>query len=399
MMKFAVSIVAVLLVHATSALNTGTAPGWAAGATGGGNAAAVYPKTIKELATYLGDAQPRVIMIDRTFDFRNTEGKKTETGCRPKNNRDCIAKKNGFLGQDVILNAGDTTMTKTGGCSEGTKVTITYDLAGKNPLVVKSNKTLRGVGKKGVLIGKGLWIDGNNVIVQNIHITELNPHLVWGGDAIYMQGTSSKAMERVWIDHVKVSRVGRQMLVTNHAGVKGLTISNSEFDGITKYSASCDGRHYWSFILGGDETRVSMIKNYVHHTSGRSPKVSGGAKSSVVHAVNNHWSSNSGHAFDVGDKGFALVEGNYFEGVAQTNVVNTNGGVFVPTAANQAQCQSALGRKCALNVLQSSGKLTGRGESGVTTQVKGLKQVSGVSAGAAQKLSVATGNFGVGALA
>ncbi|KAF1336188.1 Pectate lyase, partial [Globisporangium splendens] len=397
-MKLIFSIVAVLLVHASSALQTGSAPGWAAGTTGGGNAAAVYPKTIAELKSYLSDSQARVIMLDRTFDFRKTEGTKTEIGCRPKNNRDCIAKKNGFLGQDVILFPGDSAMTKTGGCNDGVKQTITYDLAAKTALVIKSNKTLRGVGTKGVLIGKGIAIDGSNVIVQNVHITELNPHLVWGGDAIDISGVNNQPVERVWLDHIKVSNIGRQMVVTHFAGVKSLTISNSDFDGRTKYSTSCDGHHYWGFILGGQNTRITMINNFIHDTSGRSPKLGDGTNPALLHAVNNYWFSNTGHAFDIGDKTVALVEGNYFDSVKIPNTDSTHGSIFVPTAANQAQCQAALGRKCALNVLVKSGALQGRGESSVTSQVKGVKQISGVTAAAADKLALATGNFGVGAL-
>uniref|UniRef100_K3XCS2 pectin lyase n=1 Tax=Globisporangium ultimum (strain ATCC 200006 / CBS 805.95 / DAOM BR144) TaxID=431595 RepID=K3XCS2_GLOUD len=323
-MKVIFSIVAVLLVNVASALNTGSAPGYAAGTTGGGNTAAVYPKSIAELKSYLSDSQARVIMLDRTFDFRKTEGTKTEIGCRPKNNRDCIAKKNGFQGQDVILFAGDTTMTKTGGCNDGVKQTITYDLAAKTALVIKSNKTLRGVGTKGVLIGKGISIAGSNVIVQNVHITQLNPHLVWGGDAIDISGVNNQPVERVWLDHIKVSNIGRQMIVTHFAGVKSLTISNSDFNGQTKYSSSCDGRHYWGFILGGKNSRITMINNFVHYTSGRSvmlkPRFAPCREQLLV--------SNTGHAFDI-VKDSALVEGNYFDSVTTTNTDHPYGSIFV----------------------------------------------------------------------
>ena len=44
-----------------------------------------------------------------------------------------------------------------------------------------------------------------NVIIQNIHITNLNPQYVWGGDAITLAGT-----DLVWIDHVKVSEMGER---------------------------------------------------------------------------------------------------------------------------------------------------------------------------------------------
>ncbi|GAB9477755.1 hypothetical protein Gpo141_00014896, partial [Globisporangium polare] len=283
----------------------------------GGNATPVYPKDINELKSYLSDSQPRVIYLNKAYDFRGSEGSKTENGCRPLAHRLCLAKNNGYKGQDVILQSGG--MANTGGCIEGTSVSVTYDIAAtKNPLQIMDNKTIRGIGTSGVIVGKGLWINGNNVVVQNIHITNLNPHLVWGGDAIYLQGKNggSTTMEKVWIDHVKISSVGRQMMTTNTASVKSMTISNSDFDGRTTYSSTCDGRHYWTFIFHGTQTRISMINNYVHSTSGRSPKFGGSTDANtdvVAHAVNNYWADNSGFSFDVADKAFVLIEGNYFD--------------------------------------------------------------------------------------
>ncbi|KAK1932248.1 putative pectin lyase C [Phytophthora citrophthora] len=119
------------------------------------------------------------------FNFTGTEGSTTESGCRPTFNQECITKNNGYQSQEVILMDGDIAMSQTGGCdSDGISVQVTYDNAAKNPLVVASNKTLVGEGTSGVLYGKGLPITGSNVIVQNIFITQLNPHLIWGGDAI-----------------------------------------------------------------------------------------------------------------------------------------------------------------------------------------------------------------------
>ncbi|KAE9280389.1 hypothetical protein PF001_g24258 [Phytophthora fragariae] len=177
------AVLAVVLAQheltAAASINPGTAPGFAAGTTGGGNAKPVYPTTIKELATYLSDVEPRVIVLNQEFKFVNTEGSTTESGCRPTNNQQCLAKNNGFKGQDAILQVGDSTMQQTGGCdSGGISIQVTYDNAPKTPLTVASDKTLVGEGTKGVLNGKGLTIEGSNVIIQNIHITNLNPHLV-----------------------------------------------------------------------------------------------------------------------------------------------------------------------------------------------------------------------------
>ncbi|GMF64497.1 unnamed protein product [Phytophthora lilii] len=340
---------------------TGTAPGFAAGTTGGGNTKPVYPTTIKELAALLSGNEPRTIVLRHEFRFINTEGSKTEKGCRPKNNLDCIAKKNGFKGQDAI----QPSFSKC----DGSTVNVTYDKAAITPLTVGSNKTLVGEGTKGVLNGKGLLISGSNVIVQNVHITNLNAHLVWGGDGITIRGESNVAPKRIWIDHVKVSSVGRQMVVINFSGATGVTISNSDFDGNTKFSASCDGHHYWGFLILGKKTELSLLGNYVHHTSGRSPKIGGhNGEISVVHAANNYFFENSGHAFDVATGG-------------------PNGG------------KASIGRDCKLNVLSSSGTLKGHSQDKVATQIGDVKtMINRYKVAMAAQLSVATGNFGVGVL-
>lgn len=298
----------------------------------------------------------------------------------------------------MILQSGGA--ANTGGCIEGTSVTITYDVAGtKNPLIISDNKTLRGDGLTGVIIGKGLWIQGNNVIVQNVHITNLNPHLIWGGDAIYLQGASSGAtQERVWIDHVKVSLVGRQMMATNAASCKSLTISNSEFDGVTPYSATCDGRHYWVFIIEGSATRINLLNNYIHHTSGRSPKFGGlkGVTTDVVaHAANNYWYSNSGFSFEVQSDAHVLIEGNYFQDTTNPSLHDstTTGSALVPTSATQALCTQYLGRACVANTLANSSALTGNQDSTAAARMTGVAVYSPT---AAKKIALSTINFGVG---
>jgi pectin lyase len=75
---------------------------------------------------------------------------------------------------------------------------VTYDEAGLDPIIVGSDKTVIGSGSAGVIKGKGLRIvGGKNIILQNIHITELNPQYVWGGDAVTLEGS-----DLVWIDHI-----------------------------------------------------------------------------------------------------------------------------------------------------------------------------------------------------
>jgi pectin lyase len=62
----------------------------------------------------------------------------------------------------------------------------------------------------------------------------------------------------VWIDHVKISKIGRQMLVAGTSASNRVTISNTEFDGSTSYSATCDGHHYWGIYLTGSSDLITM---------------------------------------------------------------------------------------------------------------------------------------------
>ncbi|RAW25427.1 hypothetical protein PC110_g18150, partial [Phytophthora cactorum] len=386
---FALALTQNCFTHAASIV-TGTPPGFAAGTTGGGSAKPVYPTTIKELASYLSDNEPRVVVLKQRFNFINTEGSTTEKGCRPKNNLDCIAKKNGFQGQDFI----QPSFSKC----DGSTVNVTYDKAAITPLIVGSNKTLVGEGTKGVLNGKGLMITGSNVIVQNIHITNLNPHLVWGGDAITIRGNGNTAPKGIWIDHVKVSSVGRQMVVINFSGATGVTISNSDFDGNTKYSTSCDGRHYWGFLILGKQTEMSLLGNYMHKMSGRFPKIGGhDGEVSVVHAANNYFYDGTGHAFDVATGGFVLAEGNYFDSVSTPNQPDPKGSIFIPSAAGD--CQASIGRPCKLNVLTKSGTFASNAKDAVIKKISNLKsRIGSTKVTTAATFSAATKNFGVGAL-
>jgi pectin lyase len=69
-----------LLTLATAALSstaaaisvTGSAEGFAKGVTGGGSADPVYPDSIDELVSYLGDDEARVIVLTKTYAPQTT---------------------------------------------------------------------------------------------------------------------------------------------------------------------------------------------------------------------------------------------------------------------------------------------------------------------------------------
>ena len=188
---------------------TGSASiGFARGISGGGNAALVNPTTLADLrnalcATYdkqgnCTDDTYRVIRIDHTFDFRGTvmqHGKATttETGCMAN-----ICPRGG--GQWALNGANNF-------CHEKPAVRVSYDNAGLQRLRVGSNKTLIGLGPHAGIQGMGLFIGGgvHNVIVRNLTLSDINPQVVWGGDALTIDNA-----EGVWIDHNTFARIGAE---------------------------------------------------------------------------------------------------------------------------------------------------------------------------------------------
>ncbi|KAH9149400.1 hypothetical protein AeRB84_007524, partial [Aphanomyces euteiches] len=176
-------------------------------------------------------------------------------------------------------------------------------------------------------------------------------------------------------------------------GVESLTISNSEFDGQTTWSATCDGNHYWSLIFYGN-VKMSFVNNLVHHTSGRSPKMSGSTV--FAHIANNHWFNNSGHSFEGSEGAFTLSEGNYFEQTVLPNLVDKTANVMSTSNANKVSCTSTLKRSCVPDVFVSSGVFNNTNESNVVSNMNGV--ATAYKPKAAAKLNISTKNFGVGNL-
>ena len=139
----------------------------------------------------------------------------------------------------------------------------------------------------------------------------------------------------------------------------------------------------------GDGDQITFKGNYIHHTSGRSPKVDEGA---FVHLPNNYWYANSGHAFE-GSGGYALVEGSVFQNVVEP-ITDWSGAMFAPTSDSTA-CQSALGRECPANVFGSSGTLS-ESDTSVLSKFSGLDAADALDASSAK--SSVPNNAGVGKL-
>lgn len=227
-------------------------------------------------------------------------------------------------------------------------------------MLVGSQKTILGVGSSGVIKGKGLSLwKSKNVIIRNIVIKDLNPHLVWGGDAIMMDASFD-----VLIDHCTFSLVGRQMIVTG--GMKSaeantnVQLMNNLFEGTTPWSAECQNQHYWVVLLSGPGDTVTMANNCFNSTSGRSPKIGGAGNPNVlVHYYNNLHTNTIGETFEVAQGGKMLAEGNVFQNARflypGNKVTESGGNSYVPMSDADAQaCQDILGRPCEKNLIVKS---------------------------------------------
>lgn len=353
-MRLSITLTTALAALAQAATSvTGAAEGFAKGVTGGAGGKTVTPTSTSELVKYLTSADKLTIVINRTFDFRGTEGTASEQGCAPWGTGSTCQK----------------SINKDDWCGRyqpnAPKVTVKYDKAGLKPIEVKSNKSIVGDGSKGVIIGKGLRMANGvqNVIIQNIHITELNPEYVWGGDAITLAGT-----DLIWIDHVTTSRIGRQHIVLGNVASNRVTISNCDIDGRTPWSTDCKGNHYWALYFTGANDMVTFKNNYVHHTAGRSPKV---GSNTLLHAVNNYWYANPDHAFESDASVKILAEGNVFQNVKAAVQSGSKGAWFSSPDSNANKaCAASLGRNCQLNAYGSSGSLSGA-DTGMLSTFKG----------------------------
>ncbi|CAG5156607.1 uncharacterized protein ALTATR162_LOCUS4404 [Alternaria atra] len=330
-MKFFPVVALVSLAHVASAVGVvGKAEGFAAGVTGGGSATPQYPKDITQLTSWLTDSTARVIVLDKTFDYTTSEGTVTGTACASWGT--------GSACQRILLDSCDAGQVKE---------TVTYYKAAKNPIKVGSNKTILGIGSKGIIKGKGLSFAGKNVIVQNIQVSDLNHKYVWGGDALSFAGA-----DLIWIDHVTTARPGRQHYVFGFTPSTRITLSSNFINGASDYSTGCDGYHYWVFEMVGTGDSITMKNNYITKTAGRGPALSG---KTLLHAVNNVWYDVKGHLLEGGDAGArGIFEGNIFNNV-QNVVAEYAGKLFgSPDVTTNKQCSTALGRSCQTNLFQGT---------------------------------------------
>jgi pectin lyase len=176
--------------------------------------------------------------------------------------------------------------------------------------------------------------------------------------------------------------IGRQHVVLGEVASGRVTISNNEIDGTSDWSATCDGHQYWALYSTGSQDSITFKGNYIHGTSGRAPKVAG---NTVLHAVNNYWEDNTGHAFEISAGAQILAEGNAFSSVkAPIEDASAGGSLFtIQDSTAAATCQQFLGRACEVNTLSSSGDFIGTSDTSFMANFNGQKVASAEAASGA----------------
>jgi pectate lyase len=331
--------------------------GFAAGVTGGAGGNTFRVSTVADLKRELcrtsngngcTDTEPRIIEVASVIDLTDSEGSASAPGCFATSVCTGATQKS-----EITLNVQDWQKSY---CTGKQTSAYKYKVAGTTALLIGSNKTLIGVGANAGLKGKGVILQGgvSNIIIRNLSFTDINEGMVWGGD-----GLSIPAATKVWVDHNRFARIGRQFIVLGNgdatATIDGITLSNNELDGRSAWSARCTGNHYWNLLAYGNG-RITIANNYLHHFDGRAPRFNSAGSGALVHIVNNYFETGGWHALDYeGANTRVLMEGNHFRNVSMPVLTDATGngqlfGVYGQTSATKATCIAAIGRPCNPNI-------------------------------------------------
>ncbi|KAE8736680.1 Pectin lyase [Frankliniella occidentalis] len=342
-MKFAPLVMSCLLPAAALAWTQGCISkpvGFGYKTTGGTGGRTVVPTSPAELKQYLSSTETLIIDLDRTYDFTQLEGSKTENGCW----------------YNQCGSGPQKSLSLYNACAGRSTTSVTYSVAGSRTLelVIGSNKTIRSSNGKGVIKGKGVTFKkSKNVIFRDITISDINPQVIWGGDAIVLNGATD-----IWIHRCTIRNIGRQFLVTYVEQNVGITVSSCLFDGNTQYSAYCDKTHFWLWLFWGTHDEITLINNRVVNVSGRCPHAGGQSSSSknLIHMIGNEMDTNHHLGIEPNKGGIILAEGNKFIDYSQVIDTKATGGTLaIPsTAADAAKCQAYFKQNCKANVYQGT---------------------------------------------
>ncbi len=263
--------------------------GFAEGTTGGGARAPVVVSTWEELELAVNTDAPTVVLLQEgNYDFRLTGAGVVDQEVCPTECPDdpSMERYQVLLGTDTCPNPLITVQRNDRILSLG------------------SNKTIVGLGRGASVRGVTFDFQGSeNLIVRNVALYDINPHILEAGDAFSLQEP-----QRVWIDHGTVKWVS-DGFTDMREGTSNVTLSYMHYDG--EDDAVCGGRHAWTSSI--TDTTVTIHHSRYDHARTRAPLVVGA--SSRAHLFNNVFSNTSGWTVGASCLAQMLLEGNTFENV------------------------------------------------------------------------------------
>ncbi|XP_034248551.1 pectin lyase B-like isoform X1 [Thrips palmi] len=299
----------------------------------------VVPKDNNELKNYLNSKEKLIINLDKTYDFTASEGYGTERGC--------------FYKKCKKVQISEESLTRSGTCNGRLQTQVKYAKAGTSELWVSSYKTILTTNGKGAIKGKGLRLkNAQQVIVRDITISDINPQVIWGGDALVFDN-----VQNAWIHRVTTVRIGRQHLVSYQQTNVGITVSSCFFDGTNQYSATCDNTQYWVWLFWGTRDEITLINNRVYNTAARVPHAGGWAKAwNNIHLIGNFMDNNPHTGLEPHMGSNILAEGNLFSRYKRIINGRAHGGhlALVDNAQEANTCVKYFGQKCLVNKYEKS---------------------------------------------
>ena len=196
-------------------------------------------------------------------------------------------------------------LTAQCGKTEALVIIVEGTISGSNPVTVKSNKTIIGKGTNAKLNGVGLNLSGvSNIIIRNLTIT---------GSA---DGVAARNTHHLWVDHCDIYDNGDGLLdITQESSYCSVTWCKFYYVNQTEHRLAC--------LIGsggGDHPEDwNNLKVTYHHNwydkkvDQRMPRIMYGQG----HVFNDYYTCTSNsYCIGIGSYGAALIENNYFKGVA-----------------------------------------------------------------------------------
>ncbi len=269
------------------------AEGFGRGTTGGARGKRVVATSADDLARLAARPGPLTILIpEGVYDFRRR--RKTIACANPNDPRDPSK------GVTYRIPVGKNDF----GCEPGAKKVEVERW--ERVIRLASDKSLIGMGRGAYLRGASFYLrrPHHNVILRNLCIYDVNPHLVEARDGIEAVDASD-----LWVDHCTFRWISDGNDMTGKEGVRGVTFSWVHYNGANQFVYR--GQDHYAALLHNAEITYHHV--WWDDVAGRAPKATGAG--CRVHVYNNLHTHNPYFAIAAGEGAQVRVEASQFRDV------------------------------------------------------------------------------------